>query len=200
MKLSNLSQRINVILEPLCLPFPWVTWFVHTKSSILNSPRGGFWMLSLKAIKISTCCTQNVGGSVCSKASCDIDDEAMGTSQCKALETLNPIPSSTLTKQTCQSCAKPNWAMCIVCEGRCCSNQCDVIWLTRMCGSRGKSIFGIYQSLHTHHPGTLMCIVYMREGVAAINAMSFGWQECVDQEERTHLGSIKVYTLTIPEP
>ena len=45
-----------------------------------------------------------------------------------------------------------------------------------------------------------MCIVYVREGVATFNVMSFGYQECVDYEEGAHLGSIKNDALAPLEP
>ena len=113
MKSSHLSHRMNVIFEPLCLPFPVVTWFVHTKSSILNSPGRGVWMLSCKPIRVSTCWIQNAGGSVWCNTSCDVDDAAMGISDCMAVETLNPKPRKPLTQQRSLGCVKPHWCMCI---------------------------------------------------------------------------------------
>lgn len=40
----------------------------------------------------------------------------------------------------------------------------------------------------------------VKEDVATFNTMSFGLEECVDQEERAHLGSIKIDILTALDP
>ena len=99
----------------------------------------------------------------------------------------------------------PSWNPNVYCvyEGRCCSNQCDVIRLTRVCGSRGKNTSGIYQSLHTHHPGTLMCIVYVREDVATLNARrqyhSVDKSVWIKRKERIWVSPNPV-TLAAPEP
>ena len=69
-----------------------------------------------------------------------------------------------------------------------------------VCGSREMSKPKPYQKLHHHLAGILMCIVYVREGVAAFNAMPVGREVCVDQEKWAHLGSIKNYTIIMLEP
>ena len=65
-------------------------------------------MLSLIAIRISTCWSRNAGRSVCSKDSSAADDEVMGTSDCIALETLNLMPPTPLTQERRPSCANPH--------------------------------------------------------------------------------------------
>ena len=119
---------------------------------------------------------------------------------------LGRMTSPMLSQRTCKPSSNPatNEGLKIIkskkSEGRCCNIQYDVLRFRRVCRSRGWSTFGIYWNWHTHWPGTLMCIVYVREGVATFIAMSFGWQECVDQEEGAHLGSIKIDILTVLDP